>query len=174
MDWDKIFVVVQSLSYIWLFATPWTAACQASLSLLSPGVAQTHVHWVGDAIQPSHPLSLPLFLPVFPSISVYVCRGVRLIMSGSFPMTWLFASGGQNIGSLASASVLPMNIQGWFPLGLTGLISCSLRNSQESSPAPQFKSIDFLEFSPLYSSNHICTWLLGRLYLWLNGLLSAK
>jgi len=59
MDWDKIFVVVQSLSYIWLFATPWTAACQASLSLLSPGVAQTHVHWVGDAIQPSHPLSLP-------------------------------------------------------------------------------------------------------------------
>ena len=43
--------------------------------------------------------------------------------SGSFPTSWLFASGGQNIGSSASASVLPMNIQDWFPLGLTGLIS---------------------------------------------------
>ena len=43
--------------------------------------------------------------------------------SGSFPMRWLFTSGSQSIGALASASVLPMNIQGWFPLGLTGLIS---------------------------------------------------
>ena len=43
--------------------------------------------------------------------------------SGSFPMSQLFTSGGQNIGASASASVLPMNIQGWFPLGLTGLIS---------------------------------------------------
>ena len=43
--------------------------------------------------------------------------------SGSFPVSWLFASGGQNVGRSASASVLPMNIQGWFPLGLTGLIS---------------------------------------------------
>ena len=43
--------------------------------------------------------------------------------SGSFPMSWLFTSGGQSIGASASASVLPMNIQGWFPLGLTGLIS---------------------------------------------------
>ena len=43
--------------------------------------------------------------------------------SGSFPMSWLFASGDQSIGALASASYLPMSIQGWFPLGLTGLIS---------------------------------------------------
>ena len=43
--------------------------------------------------------------------------------SGSFPMSWLFTSGGQSIGAFASASVLPVNIQGWFPLGLTGLIS---------------------------------------------------
>ena len=56
--------------------------------------------------------------------------------SRSFPMSWLFALGGQSIGSSASASVLPVNVQGRFPLGLTGLIS------QESSPAPQFKSID--------------------------------
>ena len=57
-------------------------------------------------------------------------------------MSWLFASGGQSIGASASASVLPMNIQGWFLLGLTGLISLQSRDSQESSPTPQFKSIN--------------------------------
>ena len=73
--------------------------------------AQIHVHWVGDAIQPSLPLSPPSPLPsIFPSIRV-------------FPMSQLFISGGQNIGASASASVLPVNIQGWFPLALTGLIS---------------------------------------------------
>ena len=72
--------------------------------------AQTHVHWVGDAIQPSHPLSSLLLLPsIFPA-------------SGSFAMSQLFTSGGQSIGTSTSASVLPMNVQGWFPLGWTGLI----------------------------------------------------
>ena len=56
--------------------------------------------------------------------------------SGSFPMSWLFSSGGQSIGASASTSVLPMNILGWFPLGLTALISLCPRNSQESSLAP--------------------------------------
>ena len=60
---------------------------------------------------------------------------------GFFPMNWLFTSGGQSFEASASASVLPMNIQGWFPLGLTGLIPCCPRDSQESSPAPQFESI---------------------------------
>jgi len=74
-----------------------------------PEFAQTHVHWVGDAIQPSHSLSSPLLLPsVFPSIR-------------SFPMSQLSTSSGQSVE--ASASVLPMNIQCWFPLGLTILIS---------------------------------------------------
>ena len=58
--------------------------------------------------------------------------------SESFPVSWLLAAGGQTIG--ASASVLPMNIQGWFSLGLTGLISCCAWDSQEFSPAPQFKA----------------------------------
>ena len=73
--------------------------------------AQIHVHWVSDAIQPSHPLSPPS--PPAQSFSA----------SGSFPVSWLFTSGGQSIGASASASVLPMNNQGWVPLGLTGLIS---------------------------------------------------
>ena len=62
-----------------------------------------------------------------------------------------FASGGQNIGVSASTSVLPMNTRDWSPLGLTGLISCSPRVSQESSPTPQFKSINSSLLSFLYS-----------------------
>ena len=64
--------------------------------------------------------------------------------SGSFLLT----SGGQCIG--ASVSVLPMNIQNWFPLGMTDLLCLHPRDSQESSPTPQFKSINFSEFSLLY------------------------
>ena len=64
-------VVVQSLSCVWLFASAWPAACQASLHYLLE-FAQTHVHWVGDAIQPSHPLSSPSPLPsVFPSKDLF-------------------------------------------------------------------------------------------------------
>ena len=112
-QWQIPLSTVQLLSCVWLFVTPWTAARQASLvhlQLLEP--AQTHVHWVGDAIQTSHPL-LFLCLQFFPA-------------SGSLPMSWLwlFASDGYSIQmASASASVLPMNIQGWFPLGLTTLIS---------------------------------------------------
>ena len=72
--------------------------------------------------------------------------------SGSFPMGHSLASGGQSIGASASAPVLPMNIQGWFPLGLNGLFFLCLRDSQESSPAPQFKSINSLTLSLRYDS----------------------
>ena len=68
--------------------------------------------------------------------------------SGSFQMSHFFSSGGQSIGVSASASVLPMNIQDWFPLGWTG---CCPRDSKESSPIPQFKSIDSSVLSFLYS-----------------------
>ena len=71
-----------------------------------PEFAQVHVHWVSDAIQSSHPLSSP-----FSSCPQY------FPVSGSFPMSWLFVSSGQSFGGLASALVLPMNIQGSFTLG---------------------------------------------------------
>ena len=77
-----------------------------------PELAQTYVHLVSDAIQPSHPLLSPS-PPAF-SLSQY---------QGLFPMSRFFAPGGQSIGASASASVLPTNIQDCFPLGLTGLIS---------------------------------------------------
>ena len=75
-------------------------------------LAQTHVCWVGDALPTISSSVVPFSscLQSFPA-------------SGSSPMSWLFTSGGQSIGALASASVLPMNIQDWFPLGLTGWIS---------------------------------------------------
>ena len=76
-----------------------------------PEFAQTHVYWVVDAIQPPHPLS-PF------SSCLQSCPA-----SESFPMSQLFTSGGQSIGASASASGLPMNIQDWFCLGLTGLSS---------------------------------------------------
>ena len=71
--------------------------------------------------------------------------------SGSFQMSQLFASGGQSIGVSASIAVLPMNTQDWSPLGWTGWISLQSRDSQESSPTPQFKSINSLLLSFLYS-----------------------
>ena len=71
--------------------------------------------------------------------------------SGSFPMSQLFTWGGQSIGLSASASVLPMNTQDWSSLGWIGWISCSPRDSQESSPTPQFKSINSLALSFLHS-----------------------
>ena len=81
--------------------------------------------------------------------------------SGSFQMSQFFASGSQSIGVSASASVLPMNIQDWFPLGWTGWISLqskvgspySPRFSQESSLTPQFKNINSWVLSFLYSPN---------------------
>ena len=70
--------------------------------------------------------------------------------SGSLPVSQFFTSGGQSIWASASASVLPINIQDWFPLGWTGLISLCPRDSQESSPTPQFKSINPLVLNFLY------------------------
>ena len=81
-----------------------------------PGFAQTHVYWVTDAIQLSHPVTSFLSCPQsFPA-------------SESFPMSRVFASCGQSIGASTLASILPVNIQDWFPLGLIALISiwCAL------------------------------------------------
>ena len=103
-----------------------------------PEFTRTHVHWVSDAIQPSHPLSSSS--P--PAFNVSQHQGLFL--------SRLFTLESQSIG--ASASVLPMNIQGWFPLELTGLISLQSSDCQESSPAPQFKNINSSALSLPYGS----------------------
>ena len=104
-----------------------------------PELAQTNVHRVSDAIQPSHTLS-----------STFSSCLQSLPASGSFQISQFFTSGGQSIGTSALASVLPMNIQDWFPLGLVGS-PWSPRDSQESAPTPQFKSINSSVLSFLYS-----------------------
>ena len=76
--------------------------------------------------------------------------------SGCFPMSQFFASGGQSIATLASASVLPMNIQGWFPLGWIIWSLWSPRDSQEYPPTAKFKSINSLVLSFLYGPMLIC------------------
>ena len=101
-----------------------------------PELAQTHVHWVGDAIQPFYPLSFP-----------FSSHPQSFPASGSFPMNQLFTSGDQTVGS--SASVLPMSIQGWFPLVLTGLISLQSKGLSGVS-SPLFKSVSSSVLSLLY------------------------
>ena len=118
MDFTKTYMLqrfrsVQSLSHVRLFAIPCTAAHQASLSITN---SQSLLKFMSiELVMPSHHLILchPLLLlpSVFPSIT------------GSFPISQFFALSGQSIEVSASASVLPMNIQDWFPLGWTGWIS---------------------------------------------------
>ena len=101
-------------------------------------IAQTHVHWVGDAIQPSHTLSSLLLPPsIFPSIRVFL-------------MSQFFASGGQSIGVSASASVLPINILDWSPLGWTGWISLKSKGLSRVFSNTTIKSINSLAFSFFY------------------------
>ena len=131
---------VQSLSHIQLFATPWTATCQASLSI-NNSRSSLKLKCIKLVMLSSHLILCgPLLLPpsIFPSIRV-------------FPVSQFFASGHQNFGVSASASGLPMNIQDWFPLGLTGWISLQWLGAQESSPTPQFKSINSSALIFLYS-----------------------
>ena len=102
---------VQLLSRVWLFATQWTAACQLPCLSPTPG-----------AYSNSCPLSWWCHLTIsFSIVTFYFCLQ-SFPASGSFPMSRFFASSGQSIGVSASASVLPVNIQDWFPLGRTGLI----------------------------------------------------
>ena len=99
------------------------------------------------AYSSSCPLSRRWHPTISSSVVPFSSRLQSFPPSGSFPMSQFFASGGQSIGVLASASFLPMNIQDWFPVGSP----CSPRDSQESSPTPQFKSINSLALSFPYS-----------------------
>ena len=111
------------------------------LSPSSPELTQTHVHWVGDAIQPSYPLSSP----PLPAFNLSQHQGLFKWVSSSHQVAKV-------LGVSASALVLPMNIQDWVPLGLTGLISFQSKGLlKESSPTPQFKSTISLALSFLYS-----------------------
>ena len=98
----------------------------------------------------SWPLSQWCHPTISSSVSPFSSCPQSFLASESVPISWLFASGDQSIGVWALASVLPMNTQDWLPLGLTCLISLNPRDSQESSPTPQFKSINSSALSFLY------------------------
>ena len=83
--------------------------------------------------------------------------------SGSFPMSHLYTSGGQIIRVSVSSSVLPMNIQGWFPLGLTGLISLQSKGLTRVFSSNTVRKHEFSGAQPsLWSNSYICTWLLEK------------
>ena len=97
------------------------------------------------------------------------------LASGSFPMSQLFTSDGQTIEALASASVLPMNIQGWFPLGLTGLISLLSKRLSRFFSSTTIRKHQFFNAQPsLWSNSHIRTWLLEKPLFWLYRLFFCK
>ena len=138
-------LVVQSISRVWLCYHMDCSTPGFPVLHYLPEFAQTYVHWVGDDIQPSNPLlsSSPLSSP-FPA-------------SGSFPVSQFFESGGQSIGASASASVLPMNIQGWFPLGLTDWISLLSKGLSRVFSNTLQRHQFFATWPSLWSSSHICT-----------------
>ena len=136
--------LVQSLHCVQLFATPWTATCQAFLSISN---SQSLLKFMSiESVMTSNRLILccPLLLPQ------------SFAASGSFPMSQFSPSGGQSIGVSATASVFPVNIQDWFPLGFLslqpkGLSSTTVHKGQFFSAQPALR----------YNS-HIRTWLLEK------------
>ena len=137
-------------SHVWLFATPWTAAGQTSLPFT-----------VSQSLP--RPMSVESVMPPTISSSVVPFSCLQSCpASGYFSMSQLFASGGRSIRASVSASVPSMNIQGWFPLGLTGLISLLSKGLSRvfSSPTVWRHQFDTQPF--LWSNSHIHTWLLEK------------
>ena len=144
--------VVQSLSHVQLSVTLWTAARWVSLSFT--------VSW-----------SLLKFMSielVVPSSHLVLCHPFSSCPqssppSGSFPVSWLFASGGQSTRASASATVLPVNIQDWLPLGLTGLIFLQSKGLSRVFTSTIVQKHQFFSNQPaLWSNSHIRTWLLKK------------
>ena len=138
--------VVHSLSHVWLFATPWTATCHTSFSFTISW--SLFILMSLESVMPStyliHCWPFSSCLQSFPA-------------SGSFPMSWLFASGSQGIGASASSSVLPVNNQDWFPLGLTGLISLQSKGLSRVFSSTTIWNHQFFGAQPcLWSNSHIC------------------
>ena len=141
---------------------PMDAACQVPLSF---------------TVSQSGPVSCPLswwcYLAISSSATSFFFCLQSFWASGSFSMSWLFASDGPSTGTIASASVLPMNIQDWFPLGLTGLISLLSKGLSRVFSSTTIGKHHFFGCQSFWWSNsHIHTWLLEKPLLWTCGLLS--
>ena len=126
-----------------------------------PELAQIHVHRVSDGIQPSHPLLYPS-----PGFNLSQHQGL---------FQWVSSSGGQSIDASASASVLSNSSQGWFSLGLTGLISLLSQGLSRVFSRTTVQKHQFSGTLPsLWFNSYICIWLLEKPELWLHGPLSCQ
>ena len=144
--------IFQALSHVPLFATPSTAARQTFL-FFTISLSLFKLMYIESGM-----LSNQLIL-CFP----LSCCLHSFSTLGSFPMSWLFPSSDQSIWASASASVLPMNIQGWFPLGLTGLISLQSKGLSSIFSNTTIQKHQFFGTQlSLWSSSHIHTWLLEK------------
>ena len=152
LDPQSVGAVVQPLRHVQLFATPWTSAYQATLSFT--------ISW---NLLNSCPLSRWCYLTISSSAAPFSCLQ-SFPASGSFPMSGVFTSGDQNIGASAWASVLTMNIQSWFPFGLTGLTSLLSKGLSRVFFSTTIWNHQFGTQPSLWFSSHIHTWLL----LWLH------
>ena len=113
--------------------------------------------------------------PTISSSALFSSCLQSLPASGSFPVNWLIESGGQSIRNSASASVLPMNIQDWFLLGLTGLISLLSQGLSRVFSSTTIWKHQFFDTQPsLWSNSHIHIWLLEKSQLWKYGHLWTK
>ena len=158
------FSSVHSLSRVQLVATSWLQHTRLPCPSPLTELAQTHVRWAGDAPQPSHPLSSTS--P--PALNFSQHQGLFQQVTSSNQV-------GQSIGGSASSSVLPLNIQGWFPLGFIGWISLQSKGlSRVFSNTTVQKHQFFGAQLSLWSNSHIHTWLLEKPQLWLNRPLLAK
>ena len=161
---ERYICSVHLLSCVWLFANPWTAEYKAFLSITN-----------SRACSNSCPSSWWCHPTISPSVVPFSSCLQSFPASGSFPMSQFFTSDGQIIGVSASASVFPMNIQDWFTLGVTDLISLLSKGlSRVFSNATVQKHQFFVAQLSLWSNSHIHSWLPEKPYLWLDGPLSAK
>ena len=151
MNFFSVSAVPLLLSRVWLFVISWTRACQVSIT---------------------NPRSLLKFMsikPVMPSNHLILCCPLLLLPSifpstrVLFPMSQFFASGGQSIGVSASASVLPMNIQDWFPLGWIGWISLQSKGLLRDFSKTTLQKYQFFGTQlSLQLNSCIHTWLLEK------------
>ena len=145
---EKVHCAVLLFSRSCPTATPWTAACQASLSFTISGACSNLC-----------PLSQWCHRTISSSVVPFSSCPQYFPASGSFPVSYFFTLGGQSIGPSASASVLPMNIQDWLPLGLTGLICLQ---SKGLSRVFSNTTLQKHQFLGTQSNSHIHTWWLEK------------
>ena len=144
------FVVVQSPSQIQLFATHGLQHAMLPCPILSPRV-----------FSDSCPLSWWCHPTILSSVVPFSSCLQSFPASGSFQMSQFFTSGGQSIGVSTSSSILPVNVQGWFALGLTGLISLQAKGLSRGFSSTTIWKCQYSSAQPsLWSNSHIHTWLL--------------